>query len=68
MPMEEIDYSSLPFSLSSTNFVNHPYGKVNIFIWPSKKMNIKLLYDAKTYSKEDMIELGNRMKDILINF
>lgn len=31
-------------------------------------MNIKLLYDAKTYSKEDMIELGNRMKDILINF
>jgi len=67
MPMEEIDYSSLPFSLSSTNFVNHPYGKVNIFIWPSKNMNIKLLYDAKTYFKENMIELGNRMKDILIN-
>lgn len=67
MPMEEIDYSSLPFALSSTNFVNHPYGKVNVFIWPSKNMNIKLLYDAKTYSKEDMIALGSHMKNILIN-
>ena len=67
MPMEEIDYSSLPFALSSTSFVNHPYGKVNVFIWPSKNMNIKLLYDAKTYSKEDMIALGSHMKNILIN-
>jgi hypothetical protein len=67
MPMEEIDYSSLPFSLSGTNFVNHPYGKINIFIWPNKNMNIKLLYDSNTYSKEDMTAFGNQMKNLLIN-
>lgn len=65
MPMEEIDYSSLPFSLSKTNFINHPYGKIHIFIWPNKNMNIKLLYDAKTYSIEEMLALGNKIKDTL---
>ena len=65
MPMEEIDYSSLPFSLSKTNFINHPYGKIHIFIWPNKNMNIKLLYDAKTYSVKEMLALGNKIKNTL---
>ena len=65
MPMEEIDYSSLPFSLTRTNFANHPYGKINVFVWPNKGMNLKLLYDAKTYSLEAMTRFGNRIRESL---
>lgn len=65
MPMEDIDYSSLPFSLSKTNFINHPFGKIHVFIWPNKNMNIKFLYDSNTYSIEEMLTMGNKIKNTL---
>lgn len=30
-------------------------------------MNIKLLYDAKTYSVKEMLALGNKIKNTLIS-
>lgn len=65
MPTISFDFSKLPFKLKNINFENHPYGKINIFIWAGEKMNLKLIYDKNSFSKSDMERLGKSIINLI---
>jgi len=65
MPVHEDDYEGLGFRLTGYNFENRPSASLNLFVWPGREMNLKVMYDTGLYAPHEAKALLDAMEAML---
>ncbi|VFQ46272.1 condensation domain-containing protein [Desulfoluna butyratoxydans] len=65
MPVHEDNYDGLGFHLTGYNFENRPSAPLNLFVWPGKEMNLKVMHDTGLYTSREAKALLEAMEAML---
>ncbi len=65
MPVHEDNYEGLGFRLTGYNFENRPSAPLNLFVWPGKEMNLKVMHDTGLHTSHEVTALLDAMEAML---